>query len=35
VDIDGAIFIRAEDHGMLARKLVNMPDGMFTIIENL
>jgi len=35
LDIVGAIFIRTEEHGMLARKLVNMPDGMFTIIENL
>jgi hypothetical protein len=31
MDSVGAFFIRSEDHGMLVRKLVNMPDGMFTI----
>lgn len=35
MDIVGAFFIRADDHGVLARKLVNMPNGMFTVTEKL
>jgi hypothetical protein len=31
MDIVGAFFIRIEDRGRLAGKLVNMPDGMLSI----
>jgi hypothetical protein len=31
MDSVGAIFISTEEHGLLARKLVNMPDGMLSI----
>jgi hypothetical protein len=32
-DIAGALFIRAEEQEMLARKQVNMPDGMLANIK--
>jgi hypothetical protein len=31
--IAGAFFIRSEEQEMVARKLVNMPDGMLAIIK--